>query len=81
MSPGRMAAQIGGVSGSSGISCCLGDREMNCQSVIENFLPDPAQFFSNPIMIATENIFRTNQTLLKIFQADFDEKIFSRPCS
>jgi len=54
---------------------------MNCQSVIENFLPDPAQFFSNPIMIATENIFRTNQTLLKIFQADFDEKIFSRPCS
>jgi hypothetical protein len=42
-------------------------------------LPDPAQNFFNAIVIVIEIIFRIDQTLLKIFQADFDKKILSRP--
>lgn len=45
---------------------------MDGQSVHEYFLPDPAQKFSNVIVIVIEIIFRIDQTLLKIFQTDFD---------
>jgi hypothetical protein len=37
--------------------------------------------FFNAIVIVIEMLIRINQTLLKIFQADFDEKFLSRPCS
>jgi hypothetical protein len=40
------------------------------QTLIENFLPDPAGNFLSAITIAFENKIRFNQTLLEIFQVN-----------
>jgi len=44
-------------------------------------MPDLDENFFNAITIAIEMLIRINQTLTKIFRADFDWKIFSRPYS
>jgi len=51
------------------------------QDAIDIFLTAPAKKFSNTIVIVIEMVIRINQTLHENFRADFDGKIFTRPCS